>query len=554
MKTRSTFPLAVFVICVAGVTPTAKAQEYSYETQALSGDIAPGTSSGVVTIRYSELLNPTINDSGQIAFSAFLTGPGIHRGNESGVWVGRDNSFALVVREGNPMPGAESGELLNNFSHAQLNDLGEIAFSGQLIVPVSDFRGWGIWSSSQLSLSLVTREGTQAPGTPSGSTFELLETPLFSNVGHTQFQGILSGTSVNESNDWGIWSEQNGAIHLIAREGDQAPGTLNGVVFTNVLFDDNPHDLSNTGHSVFSSFLTGPGVNLSNDVGIWSDRNGGDLQLVVRAGDTAPGDSTGAVFDYFEYQAINDVGDIAFVGHLIGAGVDTSNSAGIWSDANGEMTNIARAGDIAPGSQNGEVFSNFHYLGPALNNLGNTAFIGYLSGPTVSPSSNSGIWIETDGELSLVVREGEQIPGGPDGVVFGSFVVDFLGDPTPEINDLGQVVFYANLTGTGVDPTNDRSIWAMDANGELILLARTGDVFDADSSSEVEDLRVISEVNIALGSNGRSSLNSSGEVAFQLEFTDGTQGVFVAMIPEPSSAAVLALSSLFCFRRYRRTC
>src|SRR5207253_490978 len=98
---------------------------------------------------------------------------------------------------------------------------------------------------------------------------------------------------------------------------------------------------------------------------------------------------------------------------------------------------------------------------------GHTAFGGLLTGSGVDSTNSEGIWSEGTGTLSLVARGGMAAPGTVDGVTFGSSV----GNPfsSPSINAAGQTVFSARLTGSGVDSTNNKGIWATDINGILKL-------------------------------------------------------------------------------------
>ncbi len=44
-------------------------------------------------------------------------------------------------------------------------------------------------------------------------------------------RGSLNGTGVDDTNNRGLWSGTSGALTLVARTGDQAPGTDIGTVF-----------------------------------------------------------------------------------------------------------------------------------------------------------------------------------------------------------------------------------------------------------------------------------------------------------------------------------
>ena len=83
-------------------------------------------------------------------------------------------------------------------------------------------------------------------------------------------------------------------------------------------------------------------------------------------------------------------------------------------------------------------------------------------------ATNTGIWSEGSGSLALVARSGSQAPGTPSGVNFSDFLCR-----SPVLNNAGQTAFYATLTGSGVDSTNDQGIWS-EGSGSLALVARSG--------------------------------------------------------------------------------
>lgn len=66
----------------------------------------------------------------------------------------------------------------------------------------------------------------------------------------------------------------------------------------------------------------------------------------------------------------------------------------------------------------------------------------------------------------VVAQTGTQAPGMPDGVNFASF-------SNPRINDAGEVIFRAALTGPGVTTSNDRTLW-FESGGGLHLVGREG--------------------------------------------------------------------------------
>ncbi len=99
---------------------------------------------------------------------------------------------------------------------------------------------------------------------------------------------VLIGPAINQNNNAGIWEGTISSFNLVAREGQQAPGTAAGVLFNtatgaSTCFTDPL--VSALGETVFTSTLTGPGVTNLNNEGLWATDPNGDLSLIMRLGD-----------------------------------------------------------------------------------------------------------------------------------------------------------------------------------------------------------------------------------------------------------------------------
>ena len=407
---------------------------------AREGDVAPGTSSAT----YSGFNAPVLNDAGQTAFRGSLNqGGDVTTSNNSGIWSEGSGSLALVAREGSPAPGTSSADY-RNFSHQALNDAGQTAFTGFLTGgSVTSSNDYGIWSEGSGSLALVAREGDVAPGTGS-AVYSSLGTLVLNDAGQTVFRGVLNqGGDVNSSNDSGIWSGGAGSLALVAREGDVAPGTGSAVYS----FLGSTPALNNAGETAFSGLVTGSGVNTSNNSGIWSGDAGG-LALVARGGSPAPG--TSATYGSFRNPVLNDSGQTAFQSSLTGGGVTLSNNFGIWSEGSGSLALVAREGDVAPGTGSAE-YSRFDFL--VLNDAGQTAFQGVLAlGGDVNSSNDRGIWAQNSaGVLELIAREGDLLEVAPGDSRTVSFLA-FVGSTSNSdgrrsgFNNSGELAFLANFT------------------------------------------------------------------------------------------------------------
>jgi hypothetical protein len=403
--------------------------------------------------------------------------------------------------------------------------------------------------STQAALRTVALTGQQAPGAPAGSNFIQLTSvpslavgPSLNNSGRVAFAG---GSKIgNGPVSWGIWSDTTGALAAIARKDTPAPGTAAGVNFATfnnpvlndagrVAFDATlntagsvnagiwsegnsglnlvarrgsaapgaganflnlfPPSLGEAGHTTFRAQLAGPGVTTANDDGVWAEK-AGVLTLMARAGSQAPGVPAGLNFDHFPQPPImiNATGQIAFRGFLNGAGVTADNDVGIWSERAGGLTLVAREGGDVPG----DASADFTFIGdPVANRLGQTAFVALLFSPAIN---NAAVMSEGGGTLAIAARKGSQAPGAPAGVSFANF-------SSPLLNGEGHAAFTAGLSG-GVTTSTDSGIWSQ-RGGALNLVAREG----------AQAPGAPAGVNFSAFAN--SALNSASQMAFTATLT-----------------------------------
>ena len=314
-----------------------------------------------------------------------------------------------------------------------------------------------MWAKAGGTLRKVVRSGDPAIGVPPGLTYGLSSVANIDGSGTTALLVDLPGPSSR-----GIYSEGTGTLRLVAREGEHAPGTPEGVVFHPI---SSIPLLNDMGQIAFTSFLSGAGVNSSNDEGVWSDRSG-MLELIVRTGDVAARIVPAAAYRNFGRIVLNDAGQIAFDGQIAGPGINLTNNRGVWSEGAGaqlwwpeRVILLARPSGVVYGS-----------LGqPVINNAGQVAFSGGLSGSGVNETNDVGIWSQGVSGLMLVARKGGSAAGAPAGVTYGNFL-DVL------LNGAGKTVFSGYLSATGVNAANDTALWAeRGAEVTLIVRRRCGD-------------------------------------------------------------------------------
>lgn len=324
---------------------------------AREGSQAAGMPAGATYRSFADIsTGPSLNDAGASSFFATVTGGGVTSTNDSGIWLGEVGALTLLARTGTPAPGAPAGVNYGGFFEPKpINNAGQTAFFAFLTgTGVTTSNNAGLWSGGPGSLALKARTGSQAPGVADGVNFAGLTSPALNGGGKIAFRGTLAGAAVTSANDSGIWSEGSGSVALVAREGNQAPGAPSGAHF----FSFDPPVFNDAGHTAFTASLTGGGVSPGSNQGIWLEQSG-NLALVARTGAQAPGAPAGANFNSFSFRrsmnspALNDAGQVAFLGFLAGEAVTSNNDLGLWAtDVAGTLRLVFRKGDalkVAPG-------------------------------------------------------------------------------------------------------------------------------------------------------------------------------------------------------------
>jgi hypothetical protein len=546
MTIPRTVAFALIATFASFVFVTQTASAIAVRIVALSGQSVSGAPSGT-NVRFSSD-PPSLNAAGHVAVLAHL--------HQNDAFLGEailsegSGTLRMVTTEGNSAPGQPSDRPFVNFGWPVLNAAGATAFYGITREPVFHKGFSGAWKESAGNLQLVAVDDNHAPGTAADVSFHGLINGrvLLNSAGQTAFNAFVTdsvgGNSVNESNDIGIWSEYGGALTLVAREGDQAPGTPAGVKF-DIL---SPVLLNDAGVVAFTASITGSGSQFTID-GIWIGAPG-NVQLLAREGQSAPGTPIGLTFLSFDDPGLSNGGHAAFRAVLTGDGITGSNDTGLWYGQPGSVQLLVREGDAAPGIGPGATFTGF--TEPYFNAAGQAVFQG--SAKATETTASSGIWKHSDNGLELIARGEGNPPGTPSGARFGSF-------NNIALNASGQVAFASTLVRPipdrmgnlppgdfgGVNETNDTGIWATDAAGVLRLIVREGDLLEI-APGDFRTLRsAFFHGNTSNGDSVPSGFNDRGQIAFYARFSDGSSGIFVtdlATVPEPSTLTLMSLTLL----------
>jgi hypothetical protein len=225
---------------------------------ARNGNAAPGAGAGVTY----DVGNPQLNDTGQLAYGALLSGPGITSDNNAAIYSGPIGNATITVREG-PAPGLPAG-IVHSPDMFAFNDVGHLAYTAALSGAgvTDDVNDLALFSNGQLAI----RTGSAAPGAGAGVVLDGFGFQIMSNdLDQVVVIATLDGDGVTEQNDKALYAfDPADGMLLVAREG--APFDLGGGDVRTVsdgsigLFfganDDAPRSLGNDGTLAFSLRFT----------------------------------------------------------------------------------------------------------------------------------------------------------------------------------------------------------------------------------------------------------------------------------------------------------
>ena len=511
-------------------------------TVALTGDPAPGAEPGVA-LAFIRSIMPLGN--GLASIGGTLAGPGIEVSlpgrNHSAIWSETLGGLNMVVRHGDAALGAAEGDVFLGRLNPFQAGAGGIAFWADFVGPPNiavGTRNLGIWrqnAAGGLELVVFVPESLTAGG-EEGITITGLNAWVGNGSGKIAYSGAYREAADPASLNRGVWTQgAGGAVRLVVRSGDPVSGMENAVVNLGV----NNLQLSDASRLAFpaevrqydSPDLVGP---FSRRNALLTENGAGLLEAVAIQGQPAPGASDGALFEKFAFPEGNVVlsrhGTMAFYATLSGNNVSDGNSRGVWTDRTGVVSLIARAGDSPAGIDADFRWYGFGNLG--INDSGEIAFSANYTREGNNQVVGNGAWIEQQGQLQLVAKTGDLLPGLPEDSFF-----HFGQIHRPA--DYPVAVLVARLAGAGVDDSNDQGIWVRNAWGEMLLVAREGELLDVSDDPHAPDLRRVSTLQFG-------GIDEQGYVSFQATFVGGSSGAFVSSIvavPEPSPGTLLLLGA-----------
>jgi hypothetical protein len=260
-------------------------------------------------------------------------------------------------------------------------------------------------------------------------------------------------------------------------------------------------------------------------MGIWLLRDG-ELHAVALEGQPAPGStSTYSGFPRLYEPKMPRLldGKISFSAAL----ASDPGALAIFSDHDGVLTLRAMDGDPAPGAPVGAILQVPEHapVDPA------TLLVhGHYSDGFPSDFEEQAFWRDSNGTLSLYLRDDDPAPGTAAGVYFGADtpLATYGTFDTWSTSRLGALTFNGYLKGSAVHELNNEGIWA-EVGGGLQLIARENQALDEVAGGL---LGASSGYHtFGAGHNLPPVCNDSGTVAFGATFRgdtfDFSEGLFV---------------------------
>jgi hypothetical protein len=328
------------------------------------------------------------------------------------------------------------------------------------------------------SLSLVADTSTAAPR---GGTFASFERPSVDASGNVAFVATTTTGA-------GVFESVGGTLSAVARAGDATPGFAGTFsTMTNL----GSASISN-GVVAFSSFSAGSGG--GSDQGIY-DNAGGTLASVADRATAFPFGSGTASMIFIDRPTVNN-------GNLIFSASNGSQQ-GVYGVVGGTLTRFVDSTTTLPGSAQTFALEGSVGRGPVLAG-GRTAFFSDNAFNTATGYYGT----DTGGTLKNLVT-------------FGN---------TPGVT----------LTGIGnlsLDPSGAFAVYGSNSSMTSLLYSPTfggGTLQKIISFTDTLDGRTVQSP-----SSGIYAL-SGNQFAFDTTFSNGSSGVYLAAVPEPSSFALTA--------------
>lgn len=269
------------------------------------GDTAPG-GNGMFSIIDEDFV---LNDAGQVAFFAILSGTSGGSNDNQGVFRSDGTTLVEIARKGDAAP--DGNGTFIGLNDPAINNAGQAAFRGNLD-GTSGGETAGVFIGDGVTLGQIVRKVDAAPD--GNGAFSGFGNPTLNDSGQAAFTALLDGTSGGLDDDRGIFRGDalTGPTQIV-RKGQAAPDG-NGL-FASI---GNPA-LNDAGQVAFAASLSGTLDGTGDDRGIFFFDELLGLLQVAREGDsflgstiTALGFQDSIAFEADEGSGLNNLGQVAY--------------------------------------------------------------------------------------------------------------------------------------------------------------------------------------------------------------------------------------------------
>lgn len=382
------------------------------------GDDVPG----IAGLKFRGFRSPQIDEEGNVAFLALLSGSGVNSANGTALCYTRDG-LHVVARLVDVAPGTGGAKLkaISNFSAVggDGSNARGLVYTGQLVLnsgspAVSASTDRGLWAVRDAEVSLIAREGAPIQGMANDaklSTFNFLSLVAGATgqgFGHSQGDEVTFPATTNKKDNVLVRSS-GGIISLIAKSTDslgstkvpEAKWNKFGVVGT---------DSSGTNLMVKGSLRTGAsGVPVATSNGIFASTDAGvKWEPIARVGDVQDGLTISSLGAAVQGTLSNESNSVSFIGKQKGSGITRRNADAIWISYGGSSYVAAQAGSQAAGVT-GATWTRFTSIAAPGGDLF-TLFTADMAGAV--PRGSRGLWaITTGNQTELLFRTGQVVSG-----------------------------------------------------------------------------------------------------------------------------------------------
>jgi hypothetical protein len=460
-----------------------------------------------------------MNDVGEVTFEATLTGPGVTFSNRNGIWRTTDSQLQLLHR-------AEG-----YVDRIVVNDKGDLAYIDDA-VPTANSGVYAQRGQAGVELIATVAELRTASGFPASW-------PEYNGL--INMLGIDSAGRVAVMTRWDqeigfgirpieamLAEDHAGNLVQVARIDRQVPGMPAGVFFDFI----HGTRMNSEGHLLVDADLRIGGGYAAT---VLVSRTPGVFEQVVQVGDPAA-DMPG--YTYFSVGGgLFEGGWVVFYGQAVDS-PRANYRRGIWiKQLDSDPRLFVAQGDLLPGL--GEP-AQYLYGSVQVNSSGEVALWARFQS-LASGNESTGLWLQNDDGLELLVKNGDPAPGRPVGEVISRLDENYY--TSSLLGDDGRLAIRASIQTANF--TFLGALWAQSMSGELQLIAAEGQLVDVDPGPGA-DLRVIDQLISVDSFNGR------GQLAFTASFTDGTRAILASdlvAIPEPTTLGLAWLFGMVGLRR-----